>query len=211
MDPLKKIMIVTYFGKLPEWMDSYMPPKGYDFMLITDLDDFNRRVEDMFGMPSPIVEGGGKAWDFRPALGLLYADKLEGYDFWGHTDLDCVYGETKKWVNDDMLSRLDIHSNHGSYVCGPWTLYRNIPEVNNLFRACPNWNKYMFDIVEPTGWVEEEFSRILERSGLRYLYTFYQGNPYTEDPKLKYHDGKLYQDGQEIMMFHFRRSKKWPL
>jgi hypothetical protein len=70
---------------------------------------------------------------------------------------------------------------------------------------------------EPNGWVENEFSRILENSGLRYKYTFWQGNPYDDKPLLKLEDGKLYQDinhnGQweEICMFHFRRSKKWPI
>ena len=72
-------------------------------------------------------------------------------------------------------------------------------------------------IPEPTGWIERPFSRTLEESGLRYKYTFWQGNPYDVSPWLKFKNGKLYQDikkdgnWEEIMTFHFKRSKKWPL
>lgn len=206
---LKKMMITCFFGTLPNWMDKYEPPAGYDFLLITDLEDFNTRIKETLQVESPVVSGTGKPWDFRPALGLLYRDKLEGYDWWGHTDLDCIYGDVENWVSDDFLDGLDIHSNHATYMCGPWSLYRNIEVVNTLF-LLSDWEKYMLD-PEPNGWVEEEFSRAVERSGLRYKYTFWQGNPWAENPNLKKENGKLYQDGEEIMMFHFRKSKTWPI
>ena len=207
---MKKLLITTFFGPLPDWMDKYEPPKGYDFLLITDLEDFNRRVKEVLGFDSAVTAGTGKPWDFRPALGLLYADKLVGYDWWGITDLDCVYGEVDKWGTDEFLDRLDVWSNHNNYVCGCWTLFRNTGRVNNFFKEIPDWEKFMFDPT-PNGWVEKEFSRALEQSGLRFAYTFYQGNPWAKVINLKKVDGKLYQDGQEIMMHHFRYAKKWPL
>jgi len=206
---IKKIMLSPFFGKLPEWYDKYTPPEGYDFLLDQDLDGFRKRVNDILGIPCDVKEGEGKVWDFRPALGLLYAKEIEGYDFWGHTDLDCVYGDVNKWVTDDFLNGLDIHSNHNTYVCGCWTLYRNTERVNNLFKEYPHWKEKMRG--EPNGWVEEEYSRVLEASGVPYQYTFWQGNPYTETPKLEKRGGRLFQDGEEICMFHFRRSKRWPL
>jgi hypothetical protein len=33
-----------------------------------------------------------KLCDFRPAFGEIFADELTGYDFWGHSDLDLVFG-----------------------------------------------------------------------------------------------------------------------
>lgn len=205
-----KILISPFFGQLPEWYDKYTPPVGYDFILDQDLEGFKKRVKDVLGIDCGVEEGKGKVWDFRPALGLLYAKEIEGYEWWGHTDLDMVYGDVDKWVTDEFLNNLDVHSNHSTYVCGPWTLYRNTERVNNLFRESPTWIERMSGS-EPNGWVEGEFSRTLEESGLRYAYTFWQGNPYTETPNLKKEDGKLYQDGEEIAMFHFRRSKRWPL
>lgn len=206
----KKLMITCFFGDLPPWIEHYQPPKGYDFLLVTDLEDFNRRVKEKLEIDSPIQPGTGKPWDFRPALGILYEEELQGYDFWGHTDLDCVYGNVEKWVTEEFLADLDVHSNHNTYVCGCWSLFRNIPQVNNLFRQC-DWKRYMLD-PKPNGWVEGEFSRSLEKSGLRYRYTFWQGNPWADVLRLEQReDGTLLQDGTEIMMFHFRRTKRWPL
>lgn len=210
MANIKKKLITCFFGQLPDWIEHYEPPAGYDWLLVTDLDDFNNRCEKLFGQKSPIVPGEGKAWDFRPALGLLYRDELVGYDFWGHVDLDCVFGDVDKWVTDGFLDGLDLHSNHSSYVCGPWTLYRNIDRVNNLFYECSGWKEYMFS-PKPNGWVEGAFSRTVENSGIRYVYTFWQGNPWADKLNLERKNGKLYQDGVEIMMSHFRRSKVWPL
>lgn len=203
-------MICPYFGKFPEWMAKYEAPQGYDMIIDTDIAAFKKRVQDKLGIEYTGIVGTGKPWDYRCALGLLYEDEIKGYDFYGHTDFDCVYGDVDKWVSDEFLAGLDVHSNHHSYVNGCWSLYRNCPEVNNLFKQYPQWKEKMM-YPEVNGWVEEEYSRTLEQSGLRYEYTFWQGNPYTTEPNLKKKGGKLYQDGQEVMMFHFRRSKKFPL
>ena len=217
MANLKKIFITPYFGEFPEWMDKYrqhfeevLRPQGYDWLLDTHLEGFKKRVKDKLGFDYPGLPGTGKVWDYRGALGYLYEDEIKGYDFWGHTDFDVVYGDVNKWVTDEFLAELDVHSNHDTYVNGCWSLYRNTKEVNELFMQADHWDHYLrFKIAN--GWVEGEFSRVLERSGLRYKYTFWQGNPYTTAPDLSFRDGKLYQDGEEIMMFHFRRSKRWPI
>lgn len=206
---IKKLLIMPYFGPLPEWFNQYDPPVGYDLFIDQNLEGFKKRVKQKLGINAVIEPGTGKVWDYRPALGYLYKDKLQGYDFWGHTDFDCVYGDVDKWVTDEFLAGLDVHSNHNTYVCGCWTLYRNTPRVNTLFQKC-DYEKFMLD-PKANGWVESEYSRCLEQSGLRYKYTFWQGNPYTTTPNLTKKLGNLYQDGEEIMMFHFRRSKKWPL
>ena len=71
------------------------------------------------------------------------------------------------------------------------------------------------EVSAPTGWVEEEFSRTLEQSGLKYAYTFEQGNPWTKTPVLKKEGKSLFQEiegaWKEVAFFHFRHSKKWPL
>lgn len=216
MSLLTKIFICPYFGDFPEWMGEYIKEAeglkqyGYDFLLDTDLEGFKKRVKSILGLDCPIIRGTGKVWDYRPALGLLYAQEVKGYDFWGHTDFDCVYGKVDEWVTDDFLRKLDLHSNHETYVNGCWSLYRNNDRVNNLFKDYPFWQEKM-RYSDPNGWVEEEYSRTLEKSGLKYKYTFWQGNPYTTTPNLIKENGRLYQDGKEIMMFHFRRSKRWPL
>jgi len=209
MAELKKIMITPYFGQLPEWFHLYRPPDGYRWLLDMDYQGFMQRVKEKLGIDYLGSFGSGKVWDFRCALGLLYEQEIKGFEYWGHTDFDCVYGDTQKWVSDEYLAELDVHSNHHSYVNGCWSLYRNVNEVNNLFKLGP-WKEKM-ENYDVTGWVEKEYSRVLEGSGLKYDYTFWQGWPYTSAPKITKTANRLYQDGEEIMMFHFRRSKKWPL
>lgn len=206
---ISKLLIVPFFGELPEWYDQYQKPRGYDLLLDQDLDRFKKRVKKHLGFIPDIKSGTGKVQDFRCAFGELYKKELVGYTWYGHTDLDMVYGDVKKWFPDEFLEDLDIHSNHGTYICGPWTLYRNIPEVNSLFRQYPDWKNKMLG--EQNGWVEMEYSRLVENSGLRYKYTFEQGNPWAEQFNIKKIDGKLYQDNIEIPMFHFRHSKRWPI
>lgn len=207
---IKKLLIVPFFGPLPEWMDKYEKPEGYDILIDQDLEGFKKRVKDILGIECPIESGTGKVWDYRPTLGLLYAKELEGYDFWGHTDLDCVYGDVDRWVTDEFLNDLDVLSNHNTYVCGFFSLYRNTKVVNEFFMKHPFWKDFLTDD-RINAWVESDFSRYLESSGLRYAYRSWQGDYTDTSPNLKKEDGGLYQDGTEIAMFHFRRSKKWPL
>src|SRR3990167_4792831 len=201
MSVIKKIFLTPFFGELPEWMDKYtahfeaiLRPKGYDWLLDTDFESFKKRVKDKLGIEYPGLPGTGKVWDYRGTLGFLYEDEIKGYDFWGHTDFDCVYGDVDKWVTDEFLSNLDVHSNHISYVNGCWSLYRNNNQVNKLFFGA-DWKRYMTD-PDSFGWIENIFSRHLEHSGLRYKYTFWQGDPYTTTPNLKLENGRLYQDNE---------------
>jgi hypothetical protein len=217
MAPLKKLIITPFFGPLPPWFEEFrwnvnntLLRQGYDWLRIHDLDDFNRRCEEKLGFKSPIVSGQGKLWDYRCALGLLYEEELKEYDYWATMDYDVVFGNVNEWFNDAALRELDVWSNHHSYVCGFWSLYRNSKEVNELFMQHPDW-KDILQSPQVTGWVETEFSRLLERSRLRYKYSFKQGWPFTPNPSLHFEYGRLYQDGEEIAMFHFRRSKRWPI
>jgi uncharacterized protein DUF6625 len=211
MAGLKKIMITPYFGKFPEWMDKFEKPEGYEWLLDTDLEAFKKRLKEKLGIEYPSVYGTGKVWDYRCALGLLYEEEIKDFSFWGHMDFDMVWGDVNKFYPDSMLNQYDVISGHYSYVCGCFSLYRNSKEVNELFKESPSWKDKMLDPIA-SGWVEHEYSRTLEQSGLRYLYTFHQGNPWCIDkPNLVKENGKLFQDGNEIAFFHFRHFKYWPL
>lgn len=207
---LKKILLCPYFGEFPEWMDKYHGPDGYDMRIDSDLVGFSERVRDRLGIEYPGLWGEPKVWDYRCALGFLYKEEIKDYDFFAHCDFDMVFGDVNKWFTDEILESLDIWSNHDTYICGPWTLYRNTKEVRELFLQHPEWKDKMSSR-EANGWVEKEYSRLVETSGLRYKYSFFQGDPYNPPFNLSKIDGRLYQDGVEIPMLHFRRLKVWPL
>jgi len=210
----KKVLIAPFFGDMPPWIDKFRAPKGYDLLIDQDLDEFKIRVKTKLGIDFPGEWGSPKVWDYRGALGLLYEDEIKDYEFWGTVDFDVVFGDVSKFVPDDMLMNLDVYSGHNEYVNGCFSLYRNCTEVNKLFMQCPEWKEIMTD-PKPSGWIEKEYSRKLEQSGLRYKYDFQQGNPWTDKPILKKEGQSLWQqlNGEwfELAFFHFRHSKKWPL
>lgn len=204
-----KLFIIPWFGKYPEWLDQWvanmelLKPKGYDYLIFSNLELFKQRVRDKLGIEPNITSGTGKVWDYRPTFGVLFEEEIKGYEYWGHTDFDCVYGNVEKYEPKDY----EIWSNHNTYICGPWTLYRNTEKINNLFRKYPQWKEILGN-QEPTGWAEKEFSRVVE-SNTNYKYTFYQTKDLNKF-NLKYDKG-LYDGDDEIMMCHFKRTKIWPL
>lgn len=210
-------MITPWFGPAPPWMNKYwdlaysLSAHGYVWLLETNIEQFKQRVWKTLGIPdAPIVFGQAKVHDYRPVFGALYEEEIKDYDFWGFTDFDCVYGRVERWDTDEFLSDLDVHSDHDSYLCGPWSLLRSTPEVANLFREDPYWKDNLKNPVV-TGWGEQSFSRILEQSGLRYKYTAWHGNDRVCPPEQVRMDGRsLLAGGIEIPMYHFRRTKRWP-
>jgi hypothetical protein len=100
-------------------------------------------------------------------------------------------------------------------VCGPWTLYRNDPtKVNDAFRYSKDW---MENLRNPatTGWGEDSFSKALEsrRDAGRLRLKYGSLHRYTVEDyaKLRLRDGQLTVEDEEIMMFHFRRRKEYPI
>lgn len=209
MAALKRLIITPYFGKFPTWFDKFEPPVGYDWLLDVNLNGFKDRVKRVMGIEYPGVYGGTKVWDYRCAFGALYQQELRGYDYWATMDFDMCFGDVNKWFPDDQLKELAIWSNHNTYICGPWTLYANHPVVNFYYDEHPQW-KEILSSPETTAWVENDYSKLVEEK-LKYKYSFFQGDPYNPPFNLKKVDGKLFQDGVEIPMLHFRRDKRWPL
>ena len=220
---LRKLLITPWFGPLPPWFDrwhanyeSALAPLGYDLLLTTNLSRFKQRVGDLLHIICPIEPGTGKVHDYRPALGLLFEDELRQgqYDYWGHTDFDCVYGRVDFFMDDWQILKYDIWSNHHNYICGPWTLYANRPKINRMFQAYPTWDSEL-RAQSTTGWAETLFTRVVDNAHDRILisrlYTHYQGkNPHDTSQLSLRPNGALMDGGDEIMMFHFRHVKEWP-
>ncbi len=216
---IRKLMICPYFGELPEWWDSYqtnikrLAPHGYDFHFDRDTDGFRQRARDTLDVFYPPHADPRKPCAYRPVFGVMYADLIHGYDFWGHTDLDCVYGRVDRFVPDQFLQDLDVYANHVDYVSGPWTLYRNTAKVNNLFRKHPGWQEMLEDPRE-VGWAETSYTVLLdtahEMGELRRVYKLQQTWDWDNFDTLHWDGDRLMEDDHEVMMAHFRRTKSYP-
>ena len=48
-----------------------------------------------------------KLCDFKPAYGFLFEEYLQGYQFWGHCDIDTIMGNLSKLLTDELLNQYD--------------------------------------------------------------------------------------------------------
>ena len=182
----KACVIVVWFGKLPEyyrfWEQSCGMNTGVvDFLLVTDqlhtpsaanvrvqectMEQLRQKMSQKLGLTASF-EKAFKSCDFRPAYGVIFDEELTGYEYWGHCDLDQVFGDLRILLDQDLSGYDKIGRS------GHLTLYRNCPEMNELYRqagALYDWKtvfttpvNYAFD--ERTG-----ICRIAREQGTRYL------------------------------------------
>ena len=250
--PLKKLMIRTWRGPLPPWTPQFrqtvsrLSETGWDFAIIDDWESVRLRANKRLGVAIPDQIDTRKPGDYDPAIGELFPDLIKGYDFWGHFNLDCVYGRLSHFLPDDFLTNIDIYGNDPGAVCGPFTIYQNCEKVNRLYREAPTW-KEDFENPHFLGWDEGVFSDYTEREalrgGIRFTSGFLQAHDHmteshrlvawgikgrhdkveslagpTKDtsivPTVWFDDKGTLIDGvtgQEIMMYHFNQTRRWPV
>ncbi|MBR7071432.1 MAG: hypothetical protein IKI29_04645 [Clostridia bacterium] len=120
--------------------------KGYDLILVTDIDveanydcpvnlkvvpmkfsELQERVKQLFGEKS-VLPVPYKINDYRPMFGVLFAELLAGYDYWGHCDCDVLLGDL-----DDFLSPVLEKDFDKIFAVGHMTLVKNTPENNQRY------------------------------------------------------------------------------
>ena len=77
--------------------------------------------------------------------GFLFREFIQDYEFWAHVDNDMIFGDVARFMNP-MMDQFDVISalGRGQADCGlknpckithgPFTAYRNVPEITELFR-----------------------------------------------------------------------------
>lgn len=182
------LIICIYFGKLPQytqlWLDSCAYNKDYNWLLVTD-DDMNtlnvpknvtvekltlEQLKKIIMKKTGIVYNGEKAYkmcDFRPAYGEIFGEYLNGYNYWAHCDLDMIFGDLGKYITDELLNKYDKIYNNGHL-----TIYRNIKEVNERYKADNPYFNYRF-ILE-----NKKHYGFDESRGIQRIYDLYNINYY---------------------------------
>lgn len=151
--PRKIAMIVCYFGKIPWYFRFFAKSCAYnpdvDFFLVTDihfpeklpdniiivrktLEEIRLLAQEKFAFEVALYTPY-KLCDFKPAYGFLFSELLTEYDFWGHGDLDVVYGNIRKFITDEMMDNFDVICSRPEYVPGYFTLFRNNEVGQKLF------------------------------------------------------------------------------
>ncbi|WP_272889399.1 DUF6625 family protein [Stutzerimonas stutzeri] len=153
------IIIIPYFGKWPFWMpffiESCRANPNINWLLLGDcavLEDLPNNVEQRFfaflDYCAFVSECLGinfnpsnpyKLCDLKPALGFIHAEDVAGYDFWGFSDLDLIYGDLRSYFSDERLRKYKVLSTHQRRISGHFCLLRNEPELNSLFWKIPDF------------------------------------------------------------------------
>lgn len=149
-------LVIPYFGKLPDyfpvWKMSARFNETVDFLFFTDIDelqsDGNIKVyhmsfeefRDIIQRKFPFeisLKRPYKLCDYKPVYGYALEKYLKPYRFWGHCDIDLIFGDIRKFVTEEILDAYDKILEHGHF-----TLYRNTPAINEHFMCCAGYGGY---------------------------------------------------------------------
>jgi len=156
-------LVIPYFGQWPKCFNIYLETCRYnpavDWLFFTDcnipegasqnikffkmqLNDFNVLASQKLGLKVNLKENFTyKLVDFKPAYGVIFEDYLRAYDFWGHSDIDVVYGDIRKFITDDMLETYDVITAKKVYLVGHFTLYKNCDKMNRLYQKTADYKR----------------------------------------------------------------------
>jgi hypothetical protein len=152
MNQTKIRLISCYFGKLPPYiglvLKSMACNPSIDWLIVTDDSrplDLPPNVAIRHETPESLAAllstcTGQEAviaslYDFtrlKPLFGRCFPEEIRGYGFWGHIDLDMIFGDLRKFITEEMLAEYYRIFSRG-HLC----LFRNVPRVHDaiLLRA----------------------------------------------------------------------------
>ena len=158
------VVLTCWSGPYPWYLPYFIHSCSFnptiDFYIITDnrnkvadlpsnvkliyktLEDFNTNASQRLGF-TVCVNDPYKLNDYKPAYGYLFPEIIKGYDFWGHSDLDVVYGDIRAFLDDELLSKYDFISVRHDYTAGCFCLYRNNKKMNTFFMKSKDYKQVM--------------------------------------------------------------------
>jgi hypothetical protein len=137
-----------------------------------------------------------KLCDFRPAFGEIFAEELAGYDFWGHTDLDVVFGRIREHLPPDAFEADKI------LFQGNFALYRNTPAAAGWFRHEVGKVSYRKAMTTPEAMHFDEWAGI-------YYIVLDLGVPYWQEDTIFDLSFHMYRTRDESAPGHDPRRYAW--
>jgi hypothetical protein len=179
--------------------------------------ELNERCSHVLGTPIDIKRR--KLCDLKVTYGVIFADDLLSFDFWGCSDLDIIWGDIRRFATDARLQAHDIFSSRKERLSGHCTFYRNTPEVNCLFERIPDVRALLstshyehLDEQELTKYV-----RLPSRGGRSSPRIYWEEEVATNaayqkglrDESMTWNNGRAFgPDGRELMYIHFHKLKE---
>lgn len=233
---MKKIIFVCpYFGKYPNYFNLTLNSMKYnntiDWLIITDIKEkydypknvkvinmrfgeLKEKVQSVFDFKI-CLDTPYKICDYKCAYGYIFQDYIADYDFWGHCDFDCIYGDLRKYLPNNILDKYEK-----IFYLGHLSIYKNIERMNTMFmnkiddnnvdyrKIYTDKNIYAFD--------ELGIVNILYRNKVNIYIDFPFADIYTWDRALKtikskidFSTGKMYFElnKKQKNIFYFNHGK----
>lgn len=144
----KAAFIIPYFGNFPSYfqltLNSMGKNEAYDWLIFTDNQDIYQYPENVkvyrwsFEKVREYVQGKFdftitlprpyKFCDLKPMYGYIFEEYIRKYEFWGHCDIDCIFGKLDHFLINEIWYNYDK-----IFELGHMTLYRNTEENNRRF------------------------------------------------------------------------------
>lgn len=176
---MKIIFIVPYFGKFPDSFHLLLKSieknkENYTWIFFTDdrrdydwpentivkygsFASMQRLVQSRFDFPV-MLNRPYKLCDYKPAYGFIFERFIKDYDFWGHCDIDCIYGKFDHFISDEQFQFDKI------LRLGHMTLYRNTKENNRRFMDMADGRKRYKEV-----FITDESCAFDEYNSMNYL------------------------------------------
>jgi len=154
--------VIAYFGAFPIWFPAFLLScknnPNIHWMIWNDCSNFKGDFpENVTSVPMTLEEYKSlatdilntkinigtphKLCDFKPIYGDIFKEQLKGFDYWGHCDLDLIWGDIESFLTRIEFQKFDIISTRSNSVCGHFTLYRNIASLNKFYTQVDNFQK----------------------------------------------------------------------
>lgn len=215
------VLMRIWLGELPPWYISFMRHMAtleqfeIVFVGITSEKIVRDRFRSKLGIEIDPQPGTRKASDYCPALGYVFDDIVGGADYWGHADMDVLFGRIDHFLTPELLDRVDVWGGDPDAICGPLSVYRNCVPVNELFMQGEGWQHAM-QTGRHLGYDEIGFTETVRRAAVDGDVRFESGYHWAHDHQLpearitRGDDGALFDRGREIIGYHFNQTRKWP-
>lgn len=159
------ILVIPYFGKWPIWINFFMEScrrnPTVNWIFYTDCGvpenippnvsinamsyrDYTQLVSSRLNVNFKPTDPY-KLNDIKSMYGVIHRSDISGFDFWGHCDIDMVFGDIRSIYSSDILENYDVISSHEHFVSGHFALFRNNWKIRNFFRFIKHWRSIVED------------------------------------------------------------------